>query len=178
MTLYPVVTRLCADHVLFEQIFREIERQCVCLAVGKGFDAKKLGAAICYLNEHEKSYHHEIEERIGSLLNKQSPGYDTNIYDLSGDHSICHREFERFRRCFDNGELHACTIEEAVDCAKSYIGIERAHFISEEELFFPYAIRHLTHRQWRTVNKLKALAEADSSLSPDAPALKHMIGVV
>jgi len=164
-----VLTRLRDDHGRFERLFVEIENQCAATENGAPVNATYLSAIVAYLREYALRLHHALEDAIFAKLLEKQPHF-LEIYDLAEDHRACRREFEAFA-------LAAIPVDDNfTDLARSYVGNERAHFIAEEEVFFPYAQRLLLDEQWQALQA--SLADDTGNASNKYPAIAHILGVV
>lgn len=150
----PVLTHLREDHGRFERLFAEVERQCAALEGGATADVARLRAIAWYFVEYGCRRHNAAENTIFFVLVGRLPTYGRDIYDLVADHRMSSAQAERFAEA-------VATLKEAtqetngafVVFARGYVGNERGHFISEEELFFPYAERHIERTQWDEIEK-------------------------
>lgn len=141
-----LLTRLKQDHRRFECLFAELERQCNAKGAGGLLDPQILHAIAKYLGDGALLFHHALEDAIYAKLLQNRPRF-REIYDLSADHRQSWREFEWF------GSAVAGSIDEPVEATRSFIGNERGHFISEEEIFFPEAAKHLQPEDWRSLER-------------------------
>jgi len=142
-----VLERLRADHARCERFFRAIEEQCARLDAGKPADLPRLRAIADYLGKSMFPRHHALEDAIFAELVKRTPGFRADIFDLPEDHHTSKQEFINFTLAVERED------DDLVEKARSFVANERGHFISEEELVFRYAERHLTADQWAMLRK-------------------------
>lgn len=153
-----VLDGLCEQHRLFERLFVAIESACAQMQTSKALDVARLEAMRWYLSG-EGRRHHEIEDRIFTVLLARLPQFSEDIYDLRDDHEQSGLEFSAFARTLDalKADDTPQSREAFCDSAEAYIANERGHFISEEELFFPYAVRNLSSDDWAALASAPAL---------------------
>ena len=146
-----VITLLKDDHRRFAGLFLEIANQCDRAEDGVPVDNAILNAIVSFLRDRALPVHHALEEAIFIMLLRNFPQI-REIYDLAEDHQQSNREFDAFV------DAVTSTKDSFVDVARSYIGNERAHFIAEEEVLFPYAKRYLRQDQWNDLkNTLRTI---------------------
>ena len=161
-----IVTLLKHDHRRFESLFVEVARQCDLVEAGMSPDRPRLNAVVGFLRDRVLPVHHALEDVIYIMLLRNYPQI-CEVYDLAEDHQQSKREFDAFADAVKSGE------ESFVDVARSYIGNERAHFIAEEEVLFPYAEKYLQPVQWQDLKRsveIKGTEEAEP-LNPDIEEL-------
>lgn len=163
-----VLTRLREDHGRFERLFVEIENQCTAAERGLSADEACLRAIIAYLGGHALRLHHALEDAIFVKLLEKLPLF-LEIYDLAEDHQACRMEFEAF------ASAAVAINENFVEKARSYVGNERAHFIAEEEVFFPYAERFLLDEQWRSFQA--ALIDEAGDAAKTHPTISRILQI-
>lgn len=173
----PVLSHLREDHGRFERLFVEIERQCEVLENGALADVKRLGAIAWYLIEYGCRRHNAAENTIFFVLVGRLPTYGRDIYDLVVDHRLSTQQANSFSDAVsglggdDPDSRGAFTV-----FARSYVANERGHFISEEELFFPYAERHIERDQWVEIEKQHD--ENWATVSPPPEHAHHLEAVL
>jgi len=173
-----VLATLRDDHVKFERAFLEIERQ-VAARSAESPDGKRMEELVWYLVKHAKSFHQDVEELIYYSLLERMPQFSDDIYPVAADHRECDRR----------GKMLAAVIQKANPgapeyglelrgAAQAYISHERGHFIAEEELFYPFAQRHIRADQWQKISAIhsrrrarakRELERRPMSWSPDKP---------
>jgi len=149
--------RLKDDHHRFECLFAELERQCAAKEELRPVQWPKVHAIVNYLGCGALLFHHALEDAIYAKLLERQPRF-RDIYDMAEDHRQSWREFERFAAAVSVAR------EDLVDVTRSFVGNERGHFISEEEIFFPYALRSLRDEDWESLERSVSGTEL---LAPD-----------
>jgi hemerythrin-like domain-containing protein len=144
--------RLKDDHRRLEHLFLELERQCAAKEGGRPIDLLVLRAIVDYLGDGALLFHHALEDAIYMELVHTLPRF-REIYDLAEDHRASWREFERLKTAVSGPG------EELVEAIRSFIGNERGHFISEEEIFFPYARAFVRNEDWLRLERSAPAAE-------------------
>lgn len=146
-----LLEHLTKGHKRFERLFKELERQCDATQSGL-LDPKTLHAIAQYLGSGALLFHHALEDAIYAKLLQYQPRF-REIYDLAADHRQSMREFEWFGSAVSGSE------EDPFEATRSFIGNERGHFISEEEIFFPQAAKCLQSEDWRSLEQNVPAAE-------------------
>ena len=144
--------RLIDDHRRLECLFVELERQCKAKEECRPIDLPILQSIAHYLGDGALLFHHALEDAIYAKLLHNHPRF-REIYDLAEDHRQSWREFERFLAAV------AGAGEGLAEATRSFIGNERGHFISEEEIFLPYAAKFLTREDWQSLERSVPAAE-------------------
>lgn len=155
-----LLDRLKQDHKRFECLFKELERQCD----GKGsglLDPQTLYAIAKYFGGGALLFHHALEDAIYAKLLQNQPRF-REIYDLAADHRQSWCEFEWFGAAVSESK------EDPVEATRSFIGNERGHFISEEEIFFPQAAKCLRSEDWESLERSVPAAELLAADDTDA----------
>lgn len=142
---HRVLTRLRDDHGRFELLFSTIERECDADEAGQTINHGRLKAIAAYFGTRALPLHHAIEDAIFTHLLGYFPSFREEIYDLLDDHIQSKREFDGFLVAVET------VTQNFVEAARSFVANERGHFISEEEVFFPYAEKTLTTEEWDAV---------------------------
>ncbi|MGE4063217.1 MAG: hemerythrin domain-containing protein [Rhodospirillaceae bacterium] len=150
-----VLERLTGDHARFERFFRAIEEQCARLDAGKPADVPRLKAIVSYLAKFAFPRHHALEDAIFAQLVKRMPNFWVEIFDLPEDHHTSKQEFMNFMLAVERGD------DDLADTARSFVANERGHFISEEEIVFRYARKHLTADQWAELREGLRIIESE-----------------
>jgi len=140
-----LLERLKGDHTRFKYLFAELERLCVARKSTPSDDAPILKAILDYLGGGALLFHHALEDAIYARLLQIYPQFP-EIYDLADDHKKSWREFDQLT-------------EDLAATSASFVGNETAHFIAEEEIFFPYAAKFLQNDDWGRIERSVAAAE-------------------
>lgn len=140
------------DHRRLEYLFLELEHQCAAKEEGRSVDLIVLRAIVDYLGDGALLFHHALEDAIYIELMHTHPRF-CEVYDLAEDHRASWREFERLKTAVSGSG------EDLIEAIRSFIGNERGHFISEEEIFFPYARAFVQNEDWLRLERSAPAAE-------------------
>jgi len=163
-----ILMRLREDHVRFERLFRAIEYECSNLERGAVYNHLRLTEAAAYLH-CQMPAHHALEEDIFVQIVKMLPTFCEDIYDLLKDHQVSKLMFKSLARAvsLNDGNI--------AGCAGLFITNERAHFIAEEEIIFPHAVKYLSIHHWRRLDGVSAQNEKEAALSPKYGAIEDLL---
>jgi len=151
-----VLARLKDDHEYFARFFRAIEHECEILETGERSNYPRLSAIVAYLGATALPRHHALEDVMFCSIVKAMPNFREDVYDLSEDHETSKREFRIFAQSVARAD------DSFPEAARSFVANERGHFISEEEILFPFAATVLSAEQWQQLLKsLDILADEE-----------------
>jgi hemerythrin-like domain-containing protein len=164
-----VLNRLRDDHKRFERFFKAIEHECSKAEADGHFDHPRLLAIACYLGEQALPCHHALEDAMFFNIVKLEPRFRTDVYDLPEDHESSKREFQLFEKSVNAADGRFS------EAARSFVANERGHFISEEEVLFPFAAKTLTQKQWNDLSVSLAILEQENHPAPSSAPIKDLL---
>jgi len=147
----PVLARLREEHVRFERFFQAIEQECSRAESGGEVDRRRLAAISTYLGEGTLPRHHTLEDAMYLSFTRMMPSFRQDVYDLPEDHEASKREFKIFQKALATMDTRF------PEAARSFVANERGHFISEEEILFPFAAKTLTAADWERLSASLAI---------------------
>lgn len=137
------IERLLEEHRSVEGHLREVENQCELMERGDQPSLAILKAAGSFLEGEVMRAHHLQENHLYILLSARLPRFAEEIFDVRRDREQSSRAIARFTRALEHFEFARCDRVALAHIARAMVGNERGHIIAEEELFFPYVVRHL-----------------------------------
>jgi hemerythrin-like domain-containing protein len=170
-----VLVRLREEHERFEQLFAETERLCTAIEVRGEIGVLSMKAIAWYFTEGaQNTLHQALEDRLSNIVLEHVPGFALDIYDLHQDHQKSRKWAAAFANALDALTDDPYEAQKSVvRTARAYIGHERVHYMSEEEILFPYAQRHLTPGEWAELRRQSE--ERDVIVHPEHAAILRTI---
>lgn len=172
-----VVASLAEDHTCFEKLFGEIEADISALVAGRAIDVHKLVDLAWYLTKHVRAFHQCVEELIYDRLLDRVPHFSDDIYPLGQDHRETEERGALFHESAKTLDLgNADSRERLKTAAQAYILHERNHYISEEEVFYPFALKYLLPDHWDRIAKVRRDAcERSRAYLEQEPRLQRFV---
>ncbi len=138
-----LLERLREEHRTVERRLLEVEKQCEAMERGEQPNLSVLRAAAFYLLGDLMREHSALENQLADLLGNRLPGFSEEILDVTRDQEQSSRAIGRFVEALEQFESAKCDRVALVHIARAMVGNERGHLIAQEELFFPFAARHI-----------------------------------
>jgi len=173
-----VLARLREEHGRFELLFAETERQCAAIEVRDEMAVLTLTAIAWYFTDGtQKKAHQALENRLAELVLEHVLGFAQDIYDVDKDHQTSRKRATAFADSLKTLAGDPIGAQKGmVRTARAFIGHERGHFMSEEEILFPYALRYLTPGESAELQRQSEAQHWDVIDHPEhAPILRTLL---
>ncbi len=149
-----VVRMLRKEHTDMAILLDLLERQIAVFKQGGAADFGIVRGILDYYLSYPDLYHHPKEDLIYHRLHARAPEQAESVQGLLAAHDELAHLTRRFASATVDEMLHGGEVprEWFASLARKFIDTNRRHLATEEETFFPLALRVLTDQDWAEID--------------------------
>ena len=149
-----VMRLLRREHIDMEVLLDLLERQIVVFKQGGAPDFGIVRGILDYFLSYPDLYHHPKEDLIYHRLRAVAPEEAEGVKALLSAHDELAQMTRRFVSATVDEMLHGGEVprEWFASLAREFVDTNRRHFATEEEKFFPLALRMLSPEDWAEID--------------------------
>ncbi len=144
---------LRSEHQTMHKLLNILELQLDRIEKNKSVDLFLIGEVIGYFRSFPDMHHHPKEDLIFEALEKKAPEVIEAMGDLEKKHEELSNQLHEFTRLVIKYLLKPERWQERfIKKARKFIADERLHIVSEEQKFFPQALKYLDSEDWEEID--------------------------
>lgn len=145
--------RLREEHANMAKVLRALDRQIVLAERGEAPDYERIRRILDYCLGYPAICHHPKEDMIYRRLHARDPAAAKTIGDLLSEHELLESKTCRFRLLIGGAVKGAGPPPELIIApGRDLLAFYRHHMESEEEQFFPLALKLLADKDWAEID--------------------------